>query len=71
MILLLARGALKVIDDIYQFILVNLDGGLILINVAAFPCLGLYDPRRILAQLVVLIPEADALLKSYLELDLS
>lgn len=70
-ILLLARGSLKIIDDIYQLILVNLDGRLILINVVASLCLGLYNPRRILTRLVVLISEADALLKSYLELDLS
>lgn len=71
MVLLLARGALEVIDDVYQLILVYFDGGLVLINVVVPLCLGLYDARRVLTQLIVLVSEADALLKPDLELHLS
>ena len=70
-VLLLAGGALKILDDVDELVLVNLDERLVLVDVAAPLRLGLNDARRVLARLVVLVPEADALLEPNLELHLS
>ena len=70
-VLLLAGGALKILDDVDELVLVDLDGRLVLVDVAAPLRLGLNDARRVLARLVVLVPEADALLEPNLELHLS
>ena len=56
-------------DQAWRQVLV--DERLVLVDVAAPLRLGLNDARRVLARLVVLVPEADALLEPNLELHLS